>query len=81
MLAVINTIFVQESAEAASAQWCSVTDQLRPKLPKVADMMVAAENEVLPFMSFSVHAQKRLSPWEIRGLASAVCQAAPAAAG
>lgn len=52
VLAVINTIFVQESAEAASAQWRSVADQLRPKLPKLADMMDAAENEVLAFMSF-----------------------------
>ncbi|MTV42029.1 IS256 family transposase [Duganella radicis] len=52
VLAVINTIFVQESAEAASAQWRSVTDQLRPKFPKLADMMDAAENEVLAFMSF-----------------------------
>ncbi|RFP07929.1 IS256 family transposase [Duganella sp. BJB475] len=52
VLAVINTIFVQESAEAASAQWRSVADQLRPKFPKLADMMDAAENEVLAFMSF-----------------------------
>jgi len=49
---VINTIFVQESAEAVSAQWRSVADQLRPKFPKLADMMDAAENEVLAFMSF-----------------------------
>lgn len=52
VLAVINTIFVQESAEAVSAQWRSVADQLRPKFPKLADMMDAAENEVLAFMSF-----------------------------
>lgn len=52
VLAVINTIFVQESADAASAQWRSVADQLRPKFPKLADMMDAAENEVLAFMSF-----------------------------
>lgn len=52
VLAMINTIFVQESAEAASAQWRSVADQLRPKFPKLADMMDAAENEVLAFMSF-----------------------------
>ena len=49
---MINTIFVQESAEAVSAQWRSVADQLRPKFPKLADMMDAAENEVLAFMSF-----------------------------
>jgi len=52
VLAMINTIFVQESAEAASAQWRTVADQLRPKFPKLAAMMDDAEHEVLTFMSF-----------------------------
>jgi putative transposase len=52
ILAMINTIFVQESAEAASAQWRTVADQLRPKFPKLAAMMDDAEHEVLTFMSF-----------------------------
>lgn len=52
VLAMINTIFVQESAEAASAQWRIVADQLRPKFPKLAAMMDDAEQEVLTFMSF-----------------------------
>jgi putative transposase len=52
VLAIINTIFVQESAEAASAQWRTVADQLRPKFPKLAAMMDDAEQEVLTFMSF-----------------------------
>jgi putative transposase len=52
VLAMINTIFVQESAEAASAQWRTVADQLRPKFPKLAAMMDDAEQEVLTFMSF-----------------------------
>lgn len=52
VLAMINTIFVQESAEAASAQWRSVADQLRPKFPKLAAMMDHAEHEVLTFMNF-----------------------------
>ncbi len=52
VLAMINTIFVQESAEAASAQWRSVADQLRSKFPKLAAMMDDAEHEVLTFMSF-----------------------------
>ncbi|MFJ1471293.1 transposase, partial [Massilia orientalis] len=42
----------QESAEAASAQWRIVADQLRPKFPKLAAMMDDAEHEVLTFMSF-----------------------------
>ena len=53
ILAMINTIFVQESAEAASAQWRTVADQLRPKFPKLAAMMDDAEHEVLTFMSFA----------------------------
>lgn len=52
VLAMINTIFVQESAEAASAQWRTVADQLRPKFPKLAAMMDDAEHEVLTFMGF-----------------------------
>ena len=52
VLAMINTIFVQESVEAASAQWRTVADQLRPKFPKLAAMMDDAEHEVLTFMSF-----------------------------
>ncbi|EPJ2775214.1 IS256 family transposase [Klebsiella pneumoniae] len=52
VLAMINTIFVQETAEAASAQWRIVADQLRVKFPKLAAMMDDAEHEVLTFMTF-----------------------------
>jgi putative transposase len=52
VLAVINTIFVQDSPEAASAQWRLVTDQLREKFPKLAAMMDAAEQDVLAFTNF-----------------------------
>lgn len=52
VLAMINTIFVQETAEAASVQWRSVADQLRPKFPRLAAMMDDAEHEVLTFMTF-----------------------------
>ena len=52
VLAMINTIFVQETAEAASAQWRIVADQLRAKFPKLAAMMDDAEHEVLTFMTF-----------------------------
>jgi putative transposase len=49
---MINTIFVQETAEAAASQWRTVADQLRTKFPKLASMMDDAESEVLTFMSF-----------------------------
>ncbi len=52
VLALINTVFAQESAEAASAQWRQVADQLRPKFPKLAVLMDGAEGDVLAFMSF-----------------------------
>jgi putative transposase len=52
VLAVINTIFAQDSAEAASAQWRLLSDQLREKFPKLAAMMDAAEQDVLAFTSF-----------------------------
>jgi len=52
VFALINTIFAQETADAAHVQWRIVTDQLREKLPKLAAMMDGAEHEVLTFMDF-----------------------------
>ena len=52
LLALINTIFAQDAPEAASAQWHTVTDQLRSKFPKLADMMETAEHDVLAYMAF-----------------------------
>ena len=52
VLALINTVFAQDSAEAASAQWRMVADQLRGKFPKLAAMMDEAEPDVLAFKSF-----------------------------
>jgi putative transposase len=52
VLALINTVFAQDSAEAASAQWRTVADQLRGKFPKLAAMMDEAEPDVLAFKSF-----------------------------
>ncbi len=52
VFALINTIFAQETPEAAHEQWRIVTDQLRAKFPKLAAMMDDAEDEVLTFMDF-----------------------------
>jgi putative transposase len=52
VLAVINTIFAQETTDAAHAQWRIVADQLREKFPKLAAMMDDAEHDVLAFMDF-----------------------------
>jgi putative transposase len=52
VLAMINTIFAQETPDAARAQWRLVADQLKEKFPKLAAMMDEAEHEVLAFMGF-----------------------------
>ena len=57
--AFVATAFAQEDAEAASAQWRLVADQLRPKAPKLAALMDQAEHDVLAYMSFPrEHRQK-----------------------
>jgi putative transposase len=52
VLAMINTVFAQESLEAAIAQWRVVADQLRAKFPKLAAMLDRSEPDVLAYMSF-----------------------------
>jgi putative transposase len=52
VLALINTVFAQETQDAAILQWGSVADQLRAKFPKLAALMDNAEHDVLAFMSF-----------------------------
>ncbi len=48
----IATAFAQDHAEEARAQWRRITDQLRPKLPKLAAFLDEAETDVLAYMSF-----------------------------
>jgi putative transposase len=50
--AFIATAFAQETPEAASTQWRTVADQIRPKVPKLATIMDDAENDVLAYMTF-----------------------------
>jgi len=50
--AFIGTAFAQETPEAASQQWRSVADQMRPKQPKLAALMDDAEPDVLAYMTF-----------------------------
>ncbi len=52
VLALITTVFAQETSDAAHAQWRVVADQLREKFPKLAAMMDDAEYDVLAFMDF-----------------------------
>jgi transposase-like protein len=48
----IGTAFAEADAPAAHAQWRRVADQLRPKVPKLAELMDAAEHDVLAYMDF-----------------------------
>lgn len=50
--ALIATAFAQDTPEAASAQWRTVADQIRPKVPKLATIMDEAGQDVLAYMSF-----------------------------
>lgn len=50
--AFIATAFAQDTPEAASTQWRSVADQIRPKVPKLANLMDNAEQDVLAYMTF-----------------------------
>jgi len=50
--AFIGTAFAQDTPEAASAQWRAVADQLRPRVPKLAALLDAAEDDVLAYMTF-----------------------------
>lgn len=61
VLALINTVFAQDTAETASAQWRIVADQLREKFPKLGAMMDTAEDEVLAFMQFPKAHRKQIA--------------------
>jgi putative transposase len=50
--ALIGTIFAQDSAEAAHAQWQVVTDQLAARFPKLRGLMEEAEHDVLAYLAF-----------------------------
>jgi putative transposase len=48
----IGTAFAEADAPAAHTQWRRVADQLRPKVPRLAELMDAAEHDVLAYMDF-----------------------------
>jgi putative transposase len=50
--AFVATAFAQDHAAAARAQWRQVADQVRPKPPKLAALLDAAEEDVLAHMTF-----------------------------
>jgi len=52
VVAMLKTIFAQESAEAAHEQWHHVADALRERYEKLAVMMDGSREEVLACMAF-----------------------------
>ncbi|TRL37338.1 IS256 family transposase, partial [Rhizobium straminoryzae] len=50
--AFIATAFAQDTPETASTQWRNAADQIRPKVPKLAQLMDTAEEDVLAYMTF-----------------------------
>ena len=52
VVAMLKTIFAQDTAEAAREQWASVADALRERCPKLSELMDRSREEVLIYMSF-----------------------------
>jgi transposase-like protein len=52
VIAMIKTIFAQESAQDARAQWNSVADALRGRVPRLAELMDEARDDVLAYTAF-----------------------------
>ena len=50
--ATIRTVFAQPDAAGAREQWRRVADNLRPRFPKLADLLDEAEPEVLAYLAF-----------------------------
>jgi putative transposase len=52
VIAMIKTIFAQETAQDAHAQWKSVAEALRVRAPKLAELMDEAREDVLAYRAF-----------------------------
>ncbi len=50
--ATIRTVFAQPDAAKARAQWRQVADGFRDRWPRLADLLDAAEDEVLAYLAF-----------------------------
>jgi transposase-like protein len=50
--ATIRTVFVQPDAASAREQWQRVTESFRPRFPRLAALLEAAETDVLAYLTF-----------------------------
>src|ERR1700743_3528193 len=53
VMAMIKTIFAQETAAEAHAQWKTVADALRERAPRLAELMDEAREDVLAYTAVS----------------------------
>jgi len=58
--AMLRTAFTRETAEDAHRQWREVAERLRPPFDKAAELMDAAEYDVLAFMQFPKELRAKL---------------------
>lgn len=61
VVAMLKTIFAQESADAAHGQWRHVADAPRERYEKLATMMDGSREEVLAYMTFPKEHWPRIS--------------------
>ena len=59
--ALLHTVFAQDDAPAAQRQWRGVADQLRERLPDVAERMDTIEPDVLAHMAFPAEHRTRIA--------------------
>ena len=52
VVALLRTIFAQDTAEAAHAHWKQVADTLRERFSKLAELMDGSRDDVLAYMTF-----------------------------
>src|ERR671916_1733636 len=52
VVALLKTVFAQDTAEAAHAQWKQVADTLRERFSKLAELMDGSRDDVLAYMAF-----------------------------
>ena len=50
--ATIRTVFAQPDADSTRQQWQRVSETLRPRFERLADLLEAAEDDVLAYLAF-----------------------------
>ena len=58
--AALRQAFLQPDQAAARQAWRQLADQLRPRWPKLADLMDASEHDVLAYLAFPVQHRAKL---------------------